>query len=118
MTDHDPKQTAKEFNDAVNMTASELKRWLASDDSRSVGMTAGGERVTSPGGGEAVGHHMGERIVQIKATKQAALTTDDYADMRKVLGYIHRHMAQRPGGDVSGTRWRKSLMNWGHDPTK
>jgi hypothetical protein len=27
-----------------------------------------------------------------------------------------RHLAQRPSGDVSDTRWRYSLMNWGHDP--
>ncbi|HEY0424718.1 MAG TPA: DUF3140 domain-containing protein, partial [Rhodopila sp.] len=44
------------------------------------------------------------------------LTDDDVADMRKVIGYVHRHLAQRPQGDVSDTRWRKSLMNWGHDP--
>lgn len=118
MTDHDPKQTAQEFDDAVNMTPAELKRWLASEDSQSVGMTKDGEKVTAPGKAEAVGHHMGERICEIKATKRADLTDDDYADMRKVVGYIHRHMAQRPNGDVSNTRWRKSLMNWGHDPAK
>jgi len=38
--------------------------------------------------------------------------------MRKVTGYVHRHMAQRPSGDVEHTRWRYSLMNWGHDPLK
>ena len=36
--------------------------------------------------------------------------------MRKVVGYVHRHLAQRPGGDIRHTRWRWSLMNWGHDP--
>jgi len=59
---------------------------------------------------------MGERILELRATKQADLTDDDYAAMRKVIGYVHRHMAQRPHGDVTDTRWRKSLMNWGHDP--
>ena len=118
MTDHDPKQTAMDFHAAVNMTPAELRTWLASDDSRSVGMTKGGDKVTAPRDGEAVGHHMGERIVAIKAIKHADLGDADYADMRKVIGYIHRHMAQRPGGDVSDTRWRKSLMNWGHDPLK
>jgi hypothetical protein len=29
---------------------------------------------------------------------------------------VHRHLAQRPSGDVRETRWRYSLMNWGHDP--
>ncbi len=38
--------------------------------------------------------------------------------MRKVVSYVHRHLAQRPDGDVSDTPWRYSLMNWGHDPLK
>lgn len=38
--------------------------------------------------------------------------------MRKVIGYVHRHLAQRPGGDVRETKWRWSLMNWGHDPLR
>ena len=38
--------------------------------------------------------------------------------MAKVVGYVHRHLAQRPDGDVTETTWRYSLMNWGHDPTK
>ena len=48
----------------------------------------------------------------------AELTDGDYAHMRKVTGYVSRHLAQRPRGDVSETAWRYSLMNWGHDPTK
>ena len=32
--------------------------------------------------------------------------------------YVHRHMAQRPEGNISETRWIYSLMNWGHDPLK
>ena len=38
--------------------------------------------------------------------------------MRKVVGYIKRHSAQKPGGDIENTPWRFSLMNWGHDPMK
>nr|WP_201775475.1 DUF3140 domain-containing protein [Actinoplanes utahensis] len=40
------------------------------------------------------------------------------AALRQVVGYVHRHLAQRPDGDVTGTRWRHSLMHWGHDPLK
>ena len=50
-------------------------------------------------------------------TKKADLSDDDVAHMRKVSGYVKRHVAQRPSGDVSDTAWRYSLMNWGHDPT-
>ncbi|MGI5228574.1 hypothetical protein [Actinoallomurus sp. CA-142502] len=35
-----------------------------------------------------------------------------------VDGYIRRHLAQRPDGDVRETRWRYSPMNRGHDPLK
>ena len=79
-------------------------------------MTASGEKVTKGADGESVGHHMGERILRIHGKRQDDLSEEDYADMRKVVGYIHRHSAQRPKGDITDTRWRKSLMNWGHDP--
>ena len=39
--------------------------------------------------------------------------------MRKVHGYVARHLAQQPAKeDVETSKWRYSLMNWGHDPLK
>ncbi|MDQ1230054.1 hypothetical protein QE379_001480 [Sphingomonas sp. SORGH_AS 879] len=39
--------------------------------------------------------------------------------MKKVVGYVHRHLKQGgPGKDVEHSPWRYSLMNWGHDPLK
>jgi len=38
--------------------------------------------------------------------------------MKKVVGYVSRHTAQRPDGETQGTRWESSLKNWGHDPEK
>lgn len=97
----------KEFRDAVNMSPKELEEWLATDESRSVG---------DSDDGESTGHASGRRIVEIKRKTVDELTDDDYAHMNKVVGYVHRHLAQRPEGDVTDTRWRWSLMNWGHDP--
>lgn len=72
----------------------------------------------SKGGGESVGHGSGRRIVEILGKKNQ-LADDDYAHMRKVVGYVRRHLAQRPSEeDIEGSRWRFSLMNWGHDPLK
>ena len=116
MTDDDRSTTVHEFKSAVNMTATALQHWLDSADSQSVGMTPGGEKVTQSGGEEAVGHHMGRQIVDLLHKKAADLTEDDIKTMRKVVGYVHRHSKQQPEGDVTDTRWRKSLMNWGHDP--
>lgn len=103
------RTTLAEFKKAVNMTPAKLERWLGSDESRQVGWTHEGEH-------ESVGHHSGRRIVELLRARQAELSDDDVAHMRKVIGYVHRHLAQRPDGDVSETRWRYSLMNWGHDP--
>ncbi|MDF9816157.1 DUF3140 domain-containing protein [Streptomyces sp. SPB162] len=107
--DDDGRQgTIDEFGDAVNMTAGSLKKWLDTDDSTSVGQ--------SDGDGESVGHASGRRIVALLGKQKADYTDDDLAHMRKVVGYVHRHLKQRPSGDVKDTRWRYSLMNWGHDP--
>ncbi|QKW38934.1 DUF3140 domain-containing protein [Actinomadura sp. NAK00032] len=110
MTGDDRERAAAEFGEAVNMTPKELERWLETEESRSVGQ--------KDGGGESTGHASGRRIVELLRTGRSDLTEDDYAHMRKVTGYVHRHLAQRPSGDVAGTPWRYSLMNWGHDPLK
>ena len=104
-------QDAKQaFFTLVNMTPKALERWLASPESKSVGCDSGD--------GEAVGHKSGKKILAIKSKKRADLTKGDLAHMQKVVGYIRRHLAQRPKKDVETSRWRYSLMNWGHDPAK
>ncbi|QLD12008.1 DUF3140 domain-containing protein [Microbacterium oleivorans] len=106
----DDDQVRKDFRDAVNMSPSELEHWLEGDESRAVGQ--------KDGGGESTGHRSGRRIVSLLRTKKDDLTDGDLDHMRKVLGYIERHLAQRPSGDITETAWRYSLMNWGHDPAK
>jgi hypothetical protein len=99
----------RDFKAAVNMTPARLERWLATEESRSVGFK-------EADGQESVGHRSGRRIIDLLGTHKDEFTPDDLAHMRKVTGYVHRHLAQRPAGDVSETPWRYSLMNWGHDP--
>jgi len=93
----------------VNMAPKELEDWLETDESRSVG---------DSDSGESTGHRSGRRIVDLLRTRKDDLTSDDIAWMRKVVGYVARHTKQRPDGDITETRWRYSLMNWGHDPKK
>lgn len=109
--DHDEQQTSDAFHELVNMTPSELEKWLDTEESKSVGQKKDGK-------GESTGHHMGHEIVALLRTKKADIGGDDFDRMRKVTGYIKRHSAQQPDGDVSETPWRYSLMNWGHDPLK
>ncbi len=101
-----------EFSARVNMTRDELLRWLATARSREVGQKR-------PGQEESVGHASGRRIVELLGRPRDAYhTPEDVAHMRKVIGYIKRHTAQRPQGDIRDSRWRASLRNWGHDPLK
>ena len=111
--DADRKETYDEFKSAVNMMASALGKYLKSEESGSVGQ--------KKDGGEATGHQEGRRIIEILGKNKSDLTDDDYGHMRKVVGYVHRHLKQdgpRDAGKVEGSPWRLSLMNWGHDPLK
>lgn len=110
-TDEEATETIHDFKKVVNMSPGELGKWLETKESREVGFK-GSE------GAESVGHRSGRRIVRLLGKADDKLTTGDIAHMRKVVGYVHRHSAQRPSDDITETPWRYSLMNWGHDPKK
>jgi hypothetical protein len=102
-----------DFRSAVNMMPGELEDWLQTDESRSVGQ--------KDGGGESTGHESGRRIVALLRSDKGDLSEDDATHMRKVVGYVARHTAQRPDkpdDELAHARWTASLKNWGHDPLR
>ena len=110
------QETLKDFREAVNMTPKELQDFLQTDDSKRVGWKGDDGDNESK---ESVGHQSGERIVEILHKKKDDYSDDDYVHMKKVVGYIHRHLAQKPSKEeIETSNWRYSLMNWGHDPMK
>ena len=112
----DPDEAAevrREFGERVNMTAKELSAWLETEESTSVGIKHDGP--------ESVGHEMGRHIVEILGKRKGELTAQDVAHMRKVNGYVARHVAQPPDypdEELAHMPWTYSLRNWGHDPLK
>ncbi len=106
----DIKTTIDEFHKVVNMSAQELESWLETEESQAVGQKDGDD--------ESIGHKSGQQIIQLLQKKHNEYADEDLAHMKKVIGYVHRHSAQRPSGDIKDTRWRYSLKNWGHDPFK
>ena len=106
----DRQQIINEFGETVNMSPRELEEWLQTDESRSVGQSDGGD--------ESKGHESGRRIVEIKSKNKSDYTDDDVEHMKRVNGYVKRHLGQGPKNDVEDSKWRYSLMNWGHDPLK
>lgn len=109
MEKQEQEKIYKEFNQAVNMSASELERWLKTKESKAVGWDSGD--------GESIGHKSGEHIIHILQKKKDVLTAADYKHMQKVHGYVARHMAQKPG-EPKNSNWDYSLKNWGHDYSK
>lgn len=107
---NDRRQVIKEFEESVNMSRKELEEWLQTDESKSVGQ--------SDDGGESKGHESGRRIVEIKRKNKSGFTDDDVEHMKRVNAYVKRHLGQGPKNDIEDSRWRRSLMNWGHDPLK
>lgn len=99
-----------QFHQVVNMTPKELESWLETDESQAVGQKDGDE--------ESIGHKSGKRIIQLLQKKQDEYTDDDLSHIKKVISYVHRHLAQRPSDNIENSRWRYSLKNWGHDPIK
>jgi hypothetical protein len=112
MADERPEgldEALSDFDDAVTMTPKQLREWLETEESRSVGDTRGDS--------ESTGHRVGRRILELREKRKADDTDDDVAAMRKVVGYVRRHLAQRPRKEsIEASRWRYSLKNWGHDP--
>jgi hypothetical protein len=90
MANDDRQQTVDEFEASVNMTRKELEDWLQTDESKSVGQ----------GEGESKGHESGRRIVGLLEKNKSDCTDEDVDHMRRVVGYVHRHQAQKPSGEV------------------
>ncbi|MBE7176936.1 MAG: DUF3140 domain-containing protein [Mucilaginibacter polytrichastri] len=106
----DHEEIYQDFKKLVNMSASQLEKWLETDMSKEVGQ--------KEGDGESTGRKSAKKIVKILQTKKDDLNSSDYTHMSKVIAYISRHTAQRPKGDVSNTPWLYSLKNWGYNPEK
>lgn len=100
----------KEFEEAVNMTAKEIENWLGTDESQSVGQ--------EDKDGNIKGRESGKHIIKILNKHKSDYTDEDIQRIKKVVAYVHRHLAQEPSSDVENSDWRYSLMNWGHDPCK
>lgn len=103
------QDTYKEFNQLVNMSPSDLKKWLETEESKEVGFVREGSK-------ESQGRKSAKKILEIKSKRKDDLDEEDYEHMSKVVSYIKRHLAQKPDKDIEETPWRYSLKNWGHEP--
>jgi len=113
----DNETVIREFNDLVNMSASELEEWLKGEDSTSSGWSK------DDGSGETIGHESGRKIIEIlkenPKKEPEKYGQDDIDHMRRVVAYCKRHLAQEEKAKQdTNSKSYKSLKNWGHDPSK
>lgn len=98
------------FHRAVNMTSHELREWLAVQG-------AGEETETEP---DRAGSELGQRVVDILGKRRADITPDDVEVMRRVVDKVAglRGTDEEWEPTAGEDRWRRRLMNLGHDPLK
>ncbi|KAI1449601.1 hypothetical protein F5Y02DRAFT_428862 [Annulohypoxylon stygium] len=113
----DTQTVIEEFNDIVNMSASDLETWLKEELSESAGWSK------SDGSGETIGHESGRKIIEILKKNPRKdpdkYDEDDVDHMRRVVAYCKRHLAQEGKAKQDpDSKSARSLKNWGHDPNK
>ncbi|KAI0863762.1 hypothetical protein F4860DRAFT_49749 [Xylaria cubensis] len=113
----DTQTVIQEFNELVNMSASDLEAWLKGESSQSAGWSKEDES------GETIGHESGRKIIEIlkKNPKKdpEKYDEDDVEHMRRVVAYCKRHLAQEEKAKQDpDSKSARSLKNWGHDPAK
>lgn len=102
-------EVLQRWRSAVNATPATLDEWLTTPQSASVGSRA-------PGAAHSVGQLAGMRTVDLLQTPETEWNDSDWAHVRRTIGFVRRHRAQWPGGDLRTRRWTYALRNWGHDP--
>ncbi|KAL7624280.1 hypothetical protein AAE478_005840 [Parahypoxylon ruwenzoriense] len=112
----------EEFNELVNMSASDLEGWLKEGVSGSAGWSK------SDGSDETIGHESnengsGRKIIEILKKnpdgEPGKYGQEDIDHMRRVVAYCKRHLAQEGKAKQDpNSKSARSLKNWGHDPSK
>ncbi len=102
-------EVASAWRAVITVPPEALEEWLTTPESFSVGSRAPGQR-------HSVGQLAGMRTLELLEIPDDEWGESDVAHARRTLGFVRRHRAQWPAGDVSGRRWRHALRNWGHDP--
>lgn len=107
-TDVDLDALWQDFHDAVNMTSRELRDWLqtqAADE--------GAESLP-----EHAGTELGQGVLAVLSKRRTDLTDDDVAVMQQVVERVTALRGEVEEPTPGNDRWRRRLMNVGHDPLK
>ena len=98
----------QDFHAAGNMTSRELQDWLLTQ-----GAHEDGEALPDQAGSD-----LGKAVVRVLGKRRTDLTADDLVVMRRVVDKVAALRGEADGPEAGDDRWRRRLMNVGHDPLK
>ncbi len=98
----------EEFHRVVNMTARELREWLATDVAREA--SEPDPRHAAPPDGR--------RVLEILGKRRRDLDRTDGECMRAVVRHVHEARRDDLEPEPGHAAWRRDLMRVGHDPLK
>jgi len=105
----------EKWKSLVNMSASELKQFMATKDGKEAGLTKGEADEL----GIKSGHESAKWILKMKATDVSKWTPTMWEWAKRQVSFISRMRGNRGGlYDQDGNKTRKhtSLLIWGHNP--
>lgn len=98
----------EDFHLAVNMTSRELRDWLMTQASEEDGFRDANPPMPEPG----------RSVLAILGKRRRDLTDGDTIIMQEVIAQIRQRLSNRPASGAVNDRWRRDLMNLGHDPLR
>ncbi|SDY99015.1 Protein of unknown function [Micromonospora pattaloongensis] len=104
--DADVDQLWEDFHACVNVSSAQLRAWLMTEGSREEAFTDPKMNLDSRGGA----------IMAILGKRKVDLTDDDIAVMSETVEDVQRLLERRPPNGPSDDRWRRALLDLGHDP--
>lgn len=109
------KELLRDWKKLVNMSASQLKAFLATDEGKEAGLS----RDEASEQGISSGHDSALAILRMKAKPVSKWTHSDWKWCKKQVSFITRMLGNKgPLYDKDGNKTRKhtSLLLWGHTP--
>jgi hypothetical protein len=113
------QENYREWKNLVNMSASQLKEYINSDDGKSSGMSRKDvAKMRSKGSSIVRGYDSAKAIIRMKEKRVKDWNKTDITWMYRQIGFLKRTIPQQHNFlDHEGrTRYLKGLLIWGHSP--
>ncbi|WP_326553723.1 DUF3140 domain-containing protein [Micromonospora sp. NBC_01813] len=107
-TDTSSDQLWDEFHRYVNVTSEQLRDWLLTEASGEQAFVGPGTDLPQPGGA----------VLAVLGKRRGDLTSSDRQVMAQVVDEIRGLLERRPPAGAADDRWRRALLDLGHDPLR